>query len=57
MTDDLNVIFVPVKSKRVKGGCQHVGEIDTWAQFHERSMYSFYAHRSQKHKKTLMTEL
>jgi len=25
----------------------------SWAQFHQHSMYSFYARRSQKHKKTL----
>jgi hypothetical protein len=30
---------------------------DTWAQFHQRSTYSFYAPRSQKCKKTLMTQL
>jgi len=26
-----------------------------WAQFHQHSTYSFYARRSQKRKKTLMT--
>jgi len=31
--------------------------IDSWAQFHQRSRYSFYARRSQKCKKTLMTWL
>jgi hypothetical protein len=34
----------------VKAACKYVDEIDTWAQFHQRSTYSFYAHRSQKHK-------
>jgi len=34
---------------------QLVGEVDPWAQFHQCSMYSLYARRSQKRKKTLMT--
>ena len=29
----------------------NVDEIDTWAQFHQCPTYSFYAHRSGKHKK------
>ncbi len=28
-----------------------------WAQFHQHSTYNFYARKSQKHKKTLMTQL
>ncbi len=31
--------------------CPKFGEIDPWAQFHQCSTYSFYASRSQKHKK------
>ena len=33
----------------------NVDEIDTWAQFHQRSTYSFYAQRSLKSKNILMT--
>jgi len=29
----------------------NVDEIDTWAQFNQRSTYSFYTRRSQKRKK------
>jgi len=33
----------------------NIDEIDTWALFHQHSMYSFYAYRSQKCKKILIT--
>jgi len=33
----------------------HELQVHERAQFHQRSMYSFYARRSQKRKKTLMT--
>jgi len=32
----------------------NVDDVDTWAQFHQRSMYSFCAGRSRKRKKILM---
>ncbi len=35
----------------IKAGHKKVGEIDYRCQFHQRSMYSFYACRAQKHKK------
>jgi hypothetical protein len=38
-------IFAP------KSSTSNVGEIDTWAQFHHCSTYSFYASRSRMHKK------
>jgi len=38
-------------STSVKAERKYVGEIDTWAQFHQRSTYSFYARRFQMRKK------
>jgi len=41
------------KGNQNKSYIWNVGEIDFRDQFHQRSMSSFYAHRSQKHKKTV----
>jgi hypothetical protein len=38
-----------------KNARKHVDEIDTWAQFHQCSMYSFYARSSPKRKKILLS--
>jgi len=56
----------PKSIKRLKLDClicafgiclKNVDEIDSWAQFHQHSTYSFYGRRSQKHKKILTTWL
>ena len=39
------------KSSGAKAASKHVGEIDTWSQFHQHSTSSFYTCRSPKHKK------
>ncbi len=51
----LLVFFTFWGSSCVNADCKHVEKIDPWAQFHQRSTHRFYARRSQKHKKTLMT--
>jgi len=48
-------LFTLSGSTSVKAELKTFGEFDTRAQFHQRSMYSFYARRSQKHKKILLT--
>jgi len=46
MTNDLTVIFVLVESKRVKGGLQPVGEIDTYHQFQQLYTCVFFVRTS-----------
>ncbi len=67
----INVFFLLFLYKRLFSSCVlaleakfhmknarlNIDEIDTWGQFHQCSTYSFYAHRSQKRKKILMTWL
>ena len=50
-------IFTLSGSTSVKAERKCVGEIDTRAQFHQCSTYSFYSCRSRKCKKILMTLL
>jgi len=52
-----SVSFALLGSVWAKGAYKNVGEIDPWAQFHQRSTYSFYTRRSQKRKKILTTWL
>jgi len=56
-TDNLTVFSALSGSALVKAASKKIVKIVTWAQFHQHSTYSFYACRSQKHKKTLMTSL
>jgi len=48
-------LFTFLGSTTVKAKSKYVGEIDPWCQFHQRSMSSFCASRSQKRKKILTT--
>ena len=54
-TDNSSVFFMLLGSTSLKAKCKYVAEIDSRAQFHQHSMYSFYAHRSRKHKKIFVT--
>ncbi len=49
----LDSILTLLGATGVKAASKYVGKIEPYAQFHQRSMYSLYACRSQKHKKTL----
>jgi len=49
--DSLTVFFALLGSALVKALSKHVDEIDTWAQFHKHSTYSFYALRRRMRKK------
>jgi hypothetical protein len=40
-----------LESLGAQGARKHFDEIETWAQFHPRSSYSFYTRRSPMHKK------
>jgi len=50
-TDDFNVYLRFLGSTCIKASSKHVGKIDTWGQFHQRSTSIFYASISAKWKK------